>query len=127
MSYYVEITRTITKSELLAALGEDDAFTISDQGENWVSFLLTQGTEQTLFNFERGHINVTSPSSDAWLKMEQLARKLDATVLGEEDDIPEPPPSQLSSPNIGRSMNINLGCGWLILCIILIILLIWKW
>jgi len=122
MSYIVSIKRPISKSDLLAAIEGDDQFSVVTDGDNDVTLAWLKGDERATFSLSQGEITVTTPSEHAWQKMDDLAGKLDAAVIGEEDD-----PPVHSNVEAGIFANRQTWIGWPVLVIILAALLIWKW
>ncbi len=135
MGYTVEILRKIKKEEVVAALGEDDDFTIEDQTGSQVSFFCVEGGERTYFQYARGIITIERMGEEfAWSKTQQLARKLGADVLEEEEaediEAEDVSPSPTRQPFIVENVQPkgdHIGCGWWILWAVLAALLIWRW
>jgi hypothetical protein len=72
-------------------------------------------------NLSQGEITVTTPSDAARHKMIQLSKKLDAVVIGEEDNLPI-----RSQTGTGMFANRQTWIGWPIFVVVLSALLIWK-
>jgi hypothetical protein len=122
MSYVVSIRRTIQKQEFLALIQNEPGFRINSQNEDCAVVEWTESnTNNTLFVLSQGCIDVTTPSVVAFTKLEEIAKKLNAEVIGEEDKfiVPQRSVRQL----VGGSTWI----GWPVLVIVLAGLLIWRW
>ncbi len=122
MSYVVEVIRPIQKDEVLTLIHDDAEMSVIAEGENWIDFAWSCGAEQAIFNFAQGRISVTTPSEEAWSKAQVLAQRLEATVIGEENDLP-------NRPEIKRGIlaSRSTWIGWPILVVLLGVLLVWKW
>ncbi len=126
MSYVVSIRRKspITEQELLAAIESDDQFSIAEADDlSNDSFVLHwSGENETVmeyFVFQRGEIDITSPSNSALEAAQSLAASLGADVVGEEGE-------DLTNVNFPETN--SAGCGpfvWAILGIGAFLLLYW--
>ncbi len=58
--------RPISKSDLLAAIEDDDQFSVVADGDNDVSLAWVRGDERATFSLSQGEITVTTPSENAW-------------------------------------------------------------
>ncbi len=128
MSYIVSIKRLISKSDLLMAIDGDDEFAILSKDDNDAELVWTVGEERTTFYLAQGEIIATTPSDKAWEKMHPLAERLNAVVIGEENDLPtfnEVP----IWPEVKQGIFANRATwmGWPILVVVLLALLIWRW
>ena len=122
MSYIVSIKRPISKADLLMAIDGDEQFAIVSEGDNFIDLVWSVGEERATFNLVQGEITATTPSDKALEKMNHLAEKLSAVVIGEEDDLPVPTDMQR-----GVFSNRVTWIGWPIIVVVLLILLIWRW
>ncbi len=122
MSYVVEIVRPIAPKEFLALIAEDPTLTLLEHADDWVEAGWSDGDEHAVFSLAQGRIAITTPSERAWDKAQEIARRLDARVIGEEDEIKPPQPID---PEFIADRSINLG--WPILVLVLTALLIWRW
>ena len=122
MSYFVEIIRPIRTEELLSVVEKDDSLSVLDQGENWIIFAWDSSGEHAKFDCSQGRISITSPTDSAWAKAEELAGILNASVIGEEDQLSKYRESYRGILN-GRSTWI----GWPILVVVLATALFWRW
>lgn len=122
MSYVVEVIRPIRKEEVVDLIPNDSELSIVAEGENWLDVLWSRGREQAVFHFAQGRITATTPNEAAWTKIQSLAQRLGAAVIGEEDDLPNRPALK---PGVfaGRSTWI----GWPLLVFLLGAMLAWKW
>lgn len=122
MSYIFSIKRPISKADLLRAIDGDEEFSVVSEGDAFIDLVWSDGEEKATFNLVQGEISVTTPSDNALEKMNHLAEKLGAVVIGEEDDLPIP-------KDIERGVFTNrvTWIGWPIIVILLSILLIWRW
>ncbi len=122
MSYVVEVIRPIQKKEVLTLIHDDAELTIIAEGENWIDFTWSRGGGQVMFNFAQGRISVTTPGEEAWAKAQALAERLEAAVIGEEDDLPN-----RREIKQGLLAGRSTWIGWPILVVLLGGLLAWKW
>jgi hypothetical protein len=126
LSYVVSIRRKspIAKQELLAAVESDDQYAIAEVDDlSDDSFVLHwRGENETVveyFVFDRGEIDVTSPSNSALEAARSLAVLLGADVIGEEGE-------DLTNVNFPETN--SAGCGpfvWAILGIGAFLLMYW--
>lgn len=123
MSYIVSIRRTIQKQEFLSLIQHEPSFRVESQNDDCMVVEWTHGREQAFFVLSQGTIDVTTPSEAAFKKMEEIAARLEAEVIGEEEKFIVPKTPVKPGLFAGRVTWI----GWPILVIILIILLIWRW
>lgn len=123
MSYVVEVRRTIKMHELLAELGKDRAFRITRQDGDTLDIEWTDGDAVLELDFRKGLLSTTSPTDAAMRALSQLADRLGAEVVGEEDLIP------LTNTEVPRSVfaGRTTWIGWPILVVVLACLLIWRW
>jgi hypothetical protein len=121
MSYVTEIIRPLTKSELQAVVAEDAELAVLTEGETSMEVGWSGGERRPLLFLAQGRLTLTSPDDAAWAKAQEIARKLGAIVIGEEDDLPVRAPAQ-------GSASVRSGwVGWPVLVVVLVALLIWKW
>ena len=104
------------------AIEGDEQFSIMSEGDNYIDLMWISGEESATFNLSQGEITVTTPSDEAWEKMNQLSKELGAVVIGEEDDLPI-----RCEVRRGVFANRQTWIGWPILVVVLSVLLIWKW
>jgi hypothetical protein len=123
MSYNVSIRRLIQKQEFLGLIQNQPAFRVESQDEDCAIVEWVQGEEITTFVLSQATIDATTPSEAAYEKMTEMAEKLNAEVIGEEEKFIVPRSSAKSGVVAGRSTWI----GWPVLVIVLIVLLIWRW
>lgn len=102
---------------------DEPSFRIDSQNEDGVVVEWTHGTETTTFVLSQGVIDATTPAEAAYMKMEELAGKLKAEVIGEDEKFIVPRTPVGPGVFAGRVTWI----GWPILVIALTILLIWRW
>ena len=122
MSYFVEIIRPIRVEELLSIVENDITLSILDQGENWIVFSWADSEEQAEFDYSQGRISITSPNDSAWAKAEELASILNATVIGEEEQL-----SKYRETDSAILKGRSTWIGWPILVVILAVALFWRW
>jgi len=104
------------------AIDGDEQFAILSEGDNFIDLVWSAGEDKATFNLVQGEITVTSPSEKALEKMDFLAEKLKAVVIGEEDDL-----TIQAEIKQGIFSNRVTWIGWPIMVIALLILLIWRW
>ena len=122
MSYVVEIIRPIGQEEILALVQADEELSVLASGEDWVEISWKRKSFTDSIYYAQARLTCTSPGSEAWEKLHELAIKLSAEVIGEEDKIA---PSPTGKQNIihGRSTWV----GWPLLVLGLAVALWWKW
>lgn len=98
MSYIVSIRRKeghyISDAELRALIDKDTSLhevslqdvKCEEASACVVEWLPEGGSKPVLFVLEAGEVSVTTPSDAALRKMQELARLLDASVIGEEGE-----------------------------------------
>jgi hypothetical protein len=123
MSYICSVRRTIRKREFQALIEGDPSFRIESQNEHGLVAEWFHDGEVTIFVLSQGTIDVTSPSEAAYDKMQELARRLDAALIGEEEQFIVPRAPAKRGIFAGRTTWI----GWPIIVVTLTILLIFKW
>lgn len=126
MSYVVSIRRKfpITEQELIAAVDGDDRFSIAETDKLSDSSLVLHWQEEhergtEYFVFQRGEIDITSPSNSALEAAQSLAAALGAGVVGEQGE---------DLTNVDLPENNDAGCGplvWAILAIVGLLALYW--
>ena len=126
MSYVVSIRRKlpITEQDLIAAVDDDDQFSIAETDDLSSSSLVVrwQGEDEVAtqyFVFHRGEIDITSPSNSALEAAQSLATALGAGVVGEEGE---------DLTNVDLPESDESGCGpfvWAILAIGGLLALYW--
>ena len=122
MSYVVEIVRPIQKQEILDLIEEDEELSIVASGDDWLELLWIRNGCTDSIHFAQSKLICASPESETWEKLQELAMKLDAEVIGEEDKI-GPQHSGDHGLFVGRSTWI----GWPVLVLGLAAALWWKW
>lgn len=122
MSYVVEILRPIAAAEFVALVDADASLALLDRGDDWAEASWKDGDKAAIFTLAQGRVTITTPSHEAWDKAQEIARRLDARVIGEEDEFA---PSRPVDPDLVADRSYNLG--WPIVVIVLGGLLIWKW
>ena len=120
MSYLVSIVRPITKQEMLSAVAGDDDFEAVSETDDCIVRKWVGGEREEMFVLSQGTVQVTTPSEGAFNKMQELANKLAAEVIGEEEKYILP----TGRPTRGGG---EIRLGWPIVVIILILLLICRW
>jgi hypothetical protein len=123
MSYVVSIIRPIQKREFINLLDANPKFRIESQNDDCAVVRWSDGNESAMFVLSQGSIVVTSPSDTAFKQMQELAKKLNAEIIGEEEKFIIPQRPLRRGVFAGRATWI----GWPILVIVLTILLIWRW
>jgi hypothetical protein len=94
VSYVVSIRRTkenpIQLNEFEKAVSDDPEFTkateIQDQNSPSYIWIQHNSIKETYFHYWQPDISIESPSEQAFEKIQQLASKLDASVIGEEGE-----------------------------------------
>lgn len=115
------VKRTITKAELLGAISGDSEFSILAEGEAFVVIRWSNGEENAVFNLAQGEVTVGAPTPGAERKMSYLASRLEAEVVGEDEN---------ASVGGGGGGTGGLGVtrfAWPALVVVLTALLIWRW
>jgi hypothetical protein len=123
MSYVVEVRRPIKIQELLVELGKDAAFQVLRQDADTLEFEWVSGESSTQADFRKGIVSTTSPSDEAFQMLSQLADRLGAEIVGEEDLVP------LAYAEVRRGIfsNRSTWIGWPVLVLVLAGLLVWRW
>ena len=93
--------------EVLALVQADKELSVQASGDDWIDISWTRQSYAESFYYAQARLTCTSPRSEAWEKLQELATKLSAEVIGEEDKI-APPPDGNQSIVHGRSTWI----GW---------------
>lgn len=110
MSYVVSITRgeekPIQLNEFEKAVSNDPEFTKAPecQDHNSPSYIWTtnNSNKESYFHYWQPNIAIESPSYQALIKIQQLAKKLDANVIGEEgEDLSDINPDDLTPADDG--------------------------
>jgi hypothetical protein len=131
MSYVVSIRRpegrAISVDELRSLVTQDESLheaSPPDTGPDGVGYWAlewkaTAGAKSVPFDLQGGELCVTTPSNAALRKMQELARLLDAQVIGEEgEDLTEVEvPDREFSPAMGLS-----GCA---VGVVLVVAALW--
>ena len=123
MSYVVAVKRIISMAEVLALVEADPSLRITRQDTDTLDVVWSLGSDEGFFQLVQGELQATTPSTPAALKLASLAEALSASVVGEEDLIPQSFPPIQRGVFAGRSTWV----GWPLLVIILGVLLVWRW
>jgi hypothetical protein len=123
MSYIVSVKRVILMSEILGLVRADPTLRIQRQDSETLDLAWSQDSDEGFFQFVQGQLQATSPSTPAAQKLASVAQTLNATVVGEEDLVPQYPGPAAQRVFAGRST----WLGWPILVVGLGALLAWRW
>ena len=106
----------------MALVQADEELSVKASGDDWINISWTRHRFSNSIYYAQSRLTCTSPESEAWEKLQELATKLGAEVIGEEDKIAPP---QVESPSTihGRSTWI----GWPVIVLVLAAALWWKW
>ena len=115
------VKRTITKAELMRVIADDREFSVLAEGEAFVVIRWSNGEENAVFNLVQGEVTVGAPTSGAERKMNYLASRLEAEVIGDDENLPVG-----ASGGGGAKLNV-LRFAWPMLVVVLTALLIWRW
>ncbi|TDR20646.1 hypothetical protein [Marinicella litoralis] len=119
MSQIVTIERHITAAELSKALQQVEGLSLGEE-YSWGITIDCSFDSNSLLTFSNGHLTVTSPSDELFLKCEVLAKLLGAEVILED----EVPSVQLADAS---QQGVEIVLLWPVLFVVLVLLLIWKW
>ena len=122
MSYVVEIIRPIGKEEVLALVQADKELSVQASGGDWINISWTRDSYSDSIYYAQSRLTCTSPGSEAWEKLQELATKLNAEVIGEEDKIAPP-----LVGNQGIIHGRSTWVGWPVIVLVLVAALWWKW
>ena len=122
MSYVVEIIRRISKEEILALVRADEELSVLASGDHWIEISWKRNSCTDSIYYAQARLTCTSPGSEGWEKLQELAKKLSAEVIGEVDKIAQSPVGKQGIIH-GRSTWI----GWPLLVLGLAVALWWKW
>ena len=100
----------------------DEELSVLASGEDWIEISWKRNSCADSIYYAQARLTCTSPGSEAWEKLQELAIKLSAEVIGEEDKI-APSPAGKQNTIHGRSTWI----GWPLLVFGLAVALWWKW
>ena len=122
MSYVVEIIRPISKEEILAIVDEDEELSVIASGDEWIELIWIRNGCTDSIHFAQSRLICASPETETWEKLQEVATRLNAEVIGEEDKIA---PSPVGDQGIFRGR--STWIGWPLLVLGLVVALWWRW
>ena len=123
MGYVVSVRRFIERQDVLDLVAADASLMLARDDEAFLLLHWRHADAVSEIRWAQGQLRATSPADAAWGKLEELAARLGARVLGEEDGAP---PRREALP-AGHAAGRVTWLGRPVMVVALAALLAWRW